>query len=447
LSLVASNSPTATKRYLRIRSVPPVKQNLKHNHHLRSNFFWNSLFSKKSSWSTILTLNAQKESTATMATSITITFCLTALLATVHAFPSEPLQLSSHLSHEQYSGHSFVHVALRVPPQITPVPSITNYYYYSTSSTQLPAFSIKSIFHSTESTSEFSTSSLSPTQKSSSSTNPPSINVRSLLSTASVQATSSTSRKIKSISEFLSSLQWPASSARQEGIRDAAITWFSNYWWTLPLFLALVPPYTTFVLGSGDAIMPRWWPCTKMDHTLAAPDAFTVIGCFLVSNIAYFASGIYLVSKYPFVRANATSNVDTMNGSRNTLNVLKAKAAKLSILPTRRTWLGVLVLLSGLISTIFHTEQALGSYALANSLCYIDHAIAGTCTFYFFHTLERPTKRVWALGLAGLACLSIPSPAYAWLHSSWHLLSAAAATVWAVESNATIPTCTFCSSS
>ena len=92
------------------------------------------------------------------------------------------------------------------------------------------------------------------------------------------------------------------------------------------------------------------------------------------------------------------------------------------------------MLSSGLISTVFHTEQALGSYALANSLCYIDHAIAGTATFYFFHTCGLPSKRVWALGVAGLACLAIPHPAYAWLHSSWHFLSAGAATLWALES-------------
>ena len=98
--------------------------------------------------------------------------------------------------------------------------------------------------------------------------------------------------------------------------------------------------------------------------------------------------------------------------------------------------LGLWILTAGLISTVFHSVQALGSYSVAESLCYIDHGVAISASFYFLDTCGLPSKRVLALGLAGLAALAFTYPSYAFLHSSWHFLSAAAATKWAIEGHA-----------
>jgi hypothetical protein len=97
--------------------------------------------------------------------------------------------------------------------------------------------------------------------------------------------------------------------------------------------------------------------------------------------------------------------------------------------------LGVWILLAGAVSTIFHSVQALGSYVIAESLCYVDHGVAISAFLYYFKTCGFPSKKVWALGIAGLLALVFTHPFYAVLHSLWHFLSAAAATLWAIESH------------
>ena len=56
---------------------------------------------------------------------------------------------------------------------------------------------------------------------------------------------------------------------------------------------------------------------------------------------------------------------------------------------------------AGLVSVIFHSFQAFGSYSLAEGLCYVDHGFAISSTLYFFNICGRPSKKVMALGLAG----------------------------------------------
>ena len=146
-----------------------------------------------------------------------------------------------------------------------------------------------------------------------------------------------------------------------------------------------------------------------MDHIAASTNGGAVIAGFLLSNMAYFLSGSYLVKRFPPIRKG------------------------IKILPTRYTMLGIWVLLAGLVSTIFHSVQALGPYTVAEGLCYIDHGIAISSTFYFWETCGRPSRRVWAFGLAGFVALVLTHPGYAFLHSSWHFLSAAAATIWGLE--------------
>jgi hypothetical protein len=248
---------------------------------------------------------------------------------------------------------------------------------------------------------------------------------------SSLEVTAKATKKLKRATQAISFFNW------SEAV-DEVLIFARNYWWLAPSFAAFVPLITTFVLGIGDAAMPHWWPVTPMGHILKSPDAALVIGFFLTSNIAYFLSGAFLVRRFPFVRpdnAPSPAAITTSNteGVALLLNMKKQLLAT-RIVPTRQTWLGLFLLWAGLISTIFHTEQALGSYAISNSLCYLDHAVAGTACFYYFHTCGRPSPRVWALGIAGLIALGVPLPGYAWLHSTWHFLSAAAATLWALES-------------
>ena len=183
-------------------------------------------------------------------------------------------------------------------------------------------------------------------------------------------------------------------------------------WYALPMCLALVPLYCTF-WAKTYARMPHWWPVTNIDYIVASGNGGPVIAWFLFSNIAYFAAGSYLVQKFP-----------------------PTKQGPWLLVPTRYTMLGLWVIAAGLISTIFHSVQALGSFAMAEALCYVDHGFAISACFYYWETLPRPSRRVWALGFAGSVALVITYPGYAWLHSTWHFLSAAGATLWAVEGHA-----------
>lgn len=149
-----------------------------------------------------------------------------------------------------------------------------------------------------------------------------------------------------------------------------------------------------------------------MDYIRQSRDASLVIGGFLLSNVAYFISGTLLLNRFPF-RAMEKGMV--------------------RVQPTKFTMLGIWILLAGAVSTIFHSVQALGSYAIAESLCYIDHGVAISACFYYFKTCGLPSKKVWTLGMAGLAALVCTEPGYAILHSTWHFLSATAATKWAIE--------------
>jgi hypothetical protein len=300
--------------------------------------------------------------------------------------------------------------------------------YPLTTSTSLPALNIKLWSRSTE------------TSKASSTVIPPAQQQRGYSSRAKALVTLATQNTFS----LVASLPTP-SAALSKASESISLQW-SDYsqqlmsfvaknWWSSPTFLALVPLYTFFVFGQ-DAAMPHWWPVTPMDHILSAP----IIAFFLLSNISYFWAGAYLIKRFPFERptVNGSSLNTRMSAEENSvlafISNAKSSIQSWRMLPTKKTVLGIMMLAAGLISTVFHTEQALGSYAVANSLCYIDHAIAGTSTFYWFHTCGKPSKMVLALGIVALAALSIPLPSgYAFMHSSWHFLSAAAAVLWALE--------------
>jgi hypothetical protein len=149
--------------------------------------------------------------------------------------------------------------------------------------------------------------------------------------------------------------------------------------------------------------MPSFWPLVTLDSVLHSPYASITLGTFLLSNIAYFVSGVYLYLRYHHF-SEATDRDPLLGGA---------------------------VLTAGTVSTIFHTVQALGLTSVAESLCFIDHGVAISSVFYFFRRCGWPSKRTWVLSLTGLITLAIHEVGYAWLHSVWHLLSSSAAVIWA----------------
>lgn len=185
-------------------------------------------------------------------------------------------------------------------------------------------------------------------------------------------------------------------------------------WWLSPMLLALIPIYSALCLGTCAA-MPEWWKVVNMENIRQSREAMLVIHGFLLSNIAYFASGIFLLARFP-VRS-----------------VRKRNALFPLVKPSEFSMLGVWILLAGGVSTVFHSVQALGSHTLSESLCYIDHAVAISAAFYFFKTCGFPSRRVWTIGVASLMALLFSDPAYALIHSAWHFLSATTATLWALD--------------
>lgn len=205
-------------------------------------------------------------------------------------------------------------------------------------------------------------------------------------------------------------------------------------WWASPMFACLIPVYHALVLQQNPS-MPHWWRVFPMDHLWNSPDAIAIVGFFLMSNLAYFLSAAYLVAMFPPVPSAGTATTSTGLAATEES---EAKTGRLSTLlslrPTKHTGLGLWVVAAGAISTLFHSFQALGEYGIAEGLCYIDHGVALTAIFYFWRVLGRPSPATCVVSLAGLVTLVLTHPGYAYLHSTWHLLSATAAILWATQS-------------
>lgn len=182
------------------------------------------------------------------------------------------------------------------------------------------------------------------------------------------------------------------------------IATLQQYWWSFPMILCLLPFVHEIVLNQS-IVTPNFWKMVNIQNIVRhQPDAALVIMFFLGSNIAYYIAGGYLLQKFPA--------------------------------RTLAPGLGVWVLLSGAVSTIFHSVQSLGDIQLAEILCYIDHGVAGSSLCYFWNVCGHPplTIRFWTLAISSLVALCCPlQPGYAWLHSTWHFLSAATAVTWALE--------------
>ena len=195
-------------------------------------------------------------------------------------------------------------------------------------------------------------------------------------------------------------------------------------WFLFPMLVALVPVYCALVTGTF-ARMPDWWQMVKMDHVRTG--ALAQVSFFLFSNISFFVAAGYLLMLFP----PSPKTVSVKEGLP-----IPTKTMKLHI-PSAQSMLGVWMLASGLISTVFHSVQAFGPHPIAESLCFIDHAIAGSSLFYFWHMCGPPSRKVWALGLTAFAFLCITSPSwiYTWCHSAWHFIVAFAAVIWVRQSH------------
>ncbi|CAJ1941135.1 unnamed protein product [Cylindrotheca closterium] len=211
-----------------------------------------------------------------------------------------------------------------------------------------------------------------------------------------------------------SSVQLPSSIKLQFPISNIAQA-VRQVWWAFPLLLAAIPLYC--VAQGTCPSMPHWWPVVSIQDIGAASSSSTpslyrwVVSGFLSSNVWYFLSGGWLLS---FSRSSGSQ-------------VGKFRP------------LGAWMLTAGLMSSIYHSVQAIiGVNAVTETLAYVDHGIALAAGCFYMDTCGLPSKRVWAIGLSGIACLATPNTpqAYAILHSIWHFLSAAAATLWAIEGHA-----------
>ena len=252
-------------------------------------------------------------------------------------------------------------------------------------------------------------------------------------------------------------------------------SYWEEYWWMSPMVLLLVPLYTCIFLQT-HAAMPSWWQVTNMDHihhhstttaAAAASDAsssllsstFVLLGTFLGSNIAYFISSIYLAIRFGMIRVKKKKQgiteveddgfhyFDTKEQKQEQQgqkkNQQQQKTTNLHAVAVHVQWppvvpnfafLALWIGTAGVVSTVFHSVQAFnGCRGFAETLCYVDHAVAITAGLYFWKTCGRPTTTVALIGAVSLVTLVVTEPGYALLHSSWHLLSAITATRWALD--------------
>lgn len=182
------------------------------------------------------------------------------------------------------------------------------------------------------------------------------------------------------------------------GLGDGLWTAVRASWWCLPLFLCLVPVYSHVVLQT-TARMPHWWRTFPLPRS----SSVWVVAAFLLSNLSFLWSGAWLwfQRRYP---------------------------------PSLCLWIWS----AGAMSTLFHGVQALGDYAIADALSFLDHGLALTAALHFCAVCGVPRrKRIWGTGLLGLVALAVPLPGYVGWHSLWHGLASGTAVLWAQQWDAT----------
>jgi hypothetical protein len=181
-------------------------------------------------------------------------------------------------------------------------------------------------------------------------------------------------------------------------------------WWLSPILLCLVPVFSQLCFSTLPAT-PDVWKLVNLP-ALRHNNAFFVAG-FLTSNISYVASAATLVWS-----GRLTPTASWVWSHRF----------------SPAAW----ILAAGLVSSAFHSVQSFGTYSVAEAWCYLDHGVAITAMLYFWRTFGLPSSKVfWGTAIAGLLALIAPTAdngkVYTVLHSTWHVLSATAAALWALD--------------
>ena len=207
-------------------------------------------------------------------------------------------------------------------------------------------------------------------------------------------------------------------SASLVGAKYAA----SRSWWCFPFVLTVYPLF--YFLAAGKPVTsPAFWSMPVLSSLIHSPSAGVIITGFLLSNLSYFLSGLYLLDLIPDVRWAIPS--------RRKLMEKKEAGPGFSENPL----LGTMILLCGVCSVLYHTFQTIGPHEVAETFYYIDHGFAISSMFYFLNLCGVPGKRTLALGTVGLVLLATGSirgaETYAFIHSFWHFFSAGASVSWA----------------
>ena len=198
----------------------------------------------------------------------------------------------------------------------------------------------------------------------------------------------------------------------------------SRSWWCFPFVLTVYPLFY-FLAAGKPATSPSFWSMPILSSLIHSPSAGVIITGFLLSNLSYFLSGLYLLDLIPDVRWAIPS--------RRKLMEKKVNEPGFSENPL----LGTLILLCGVMSVLYHTFQTIGAqyHHIAETFYYIDHGFAISSILYFLNLCGVPGKRTLALGTTGLVLLATGSirgaETYAFIHSFWHFFSAGASLSWA----------------
>ena len=207
-------------------------------------------------------------------------------------------------------------------------------------------------------------------------------------------------------------------------LRSKTRRWLSltrRFAWTFPLLLCLIPPFNCMATTSIG--FPEWWKMVDLSHLWSKSS--TACTFFLLSNIAYGASGFVLYKTFPMEKRIGNSSVSDGSGGR--LN-------SLGWAWSHYTWLSFWLLGAGIISATFHAIQTVADYTLAESWCFLDHGIALSAFLYFWTHCGAPRLPTLIPGTLGVVCLCNPVPAaYELTHSAWHVLSAVAALAWGLQ--------------
>jgi len=162
--------------------------------------------------------------------------------------------------------------------------------------------------------------------------------------------------------------------------------------------------------------VPSWYFVVPLNHLTHSPYAAAVVGGFLLSNIFYFISGLFMLDLIPLGRAAGR------------------RVRKFSRHLARDPLLGASVITAGLVSTIYHSVQTLGSYAMAQELCLIDTGVALSSSALFLKNFGLPSWKTSIIGGAGiLAWMNPLDGSYAGFHSMWHFFSAMASVSWGFD--------------